>query len=149
MNLTQKIAAAAGALTLGAAGVAAAATSDTADSGTKVPEQVTVEQSDTHGAPDGADDSTTEDGTGTAEATGDEGTGPVDNHGAAVSAVAHSDFATGREHGAAVSAVAHGTHGAEAGNATPEAAGEADDEVTQGPDATDVESDHSGGHGRP
>jgi hypothetical protein len=43
-----------------------------------------------------------------------EGVGPVDNHGAEVSAVAQDDSTTGREHGEAVSAVARGEHGGDA-----------------------------------
>jgi hypothetical protein len=52
------------------------------------------------------------------EPTEELGGGPVDNHGAEVSAVAQSEFETGREHGEAVSEVARGDHG-------PDAAGEA------------------------
>jgi len=47
--------------------------------------------------------------------------GPVDNHGAEVSAVAHTTFATGREHGEAVSEVARGDHGPDAATSDTEA----------------------------
>jgi hypothetical protein len=52
---------------------------------------------------------------GTDDAVEDSG-GPVDNHGAEVSAVAKDDSTTGREHGEAVSTVARDNHGAEASN---------------------------------
>jgi hypothetical protein len=117
VNLTQKIAIAAGALTLGAAGVAAAATPDAADTGvTKASEQVEIEvpaNEDSHSAVEADDLETSNDEATDVEETEDEGVGPVDNHGAEVSAVAQSDDTEGREHGEAVSAVAQDNHGAE------------------------------------
>lgn len=125
MNLSQKIAVAAGALTLGATGIAAAAaTPDAADAGlTKASDQVGVELPASQGshpgadehADDAADQSTEVESTEDDEADDvegqQEGTGPVDNHGAEVSAVAQSDDATGRDHGIAVSEVARQGHG--------------------------------------
>lgn len=63
------------------------------------------------------------------EASEEEGGGPVDNHGAEVSDVAHNTTATGRDKGAAVSEVARDGHGA-----APQAG--------QG-------SGNAGGHGKP
>lgn len=124
MNLTQKIATAAGALTLGATGIAAAgATPDAADAGlTKASAQVGVElpasRTSHPGVDEHADDAAEEVDRGSTEAeeadeTGSdhEGTGPVDNHGAEVSPVAQSDATTGRDHGMAVSEVARQGHG--------------------------------------
>ena len=117
MNLTQKIAIAAGALTLTATGIAAAGSPEAADTGlTTAEEQVGVELPATKDAPAApeADDTEASDATAETEAVeADAGVGPVDNHGAEVSAVAHTEFATGREHGEAVSAVARDNHGAE------------------------------------
>jgi hypothetical protein len=67
------------------------------------------------------------------EATEDEGTGPVDNHGAAVSAVAQDDSTTGREHGEAVSTVARSDAGKSERAGGPSEAGAA----------------HGQGHGKP
>jgi hypothetical protein len=123
MQLTKRIAIAAGALTLGTAGIAAAAgTPDAADDGlTKASEQVGIElpaSQDSHPvADDQADESDVEDDAVEDEvkdetaAEDDEGIGPVDNHGAEVSAVATSDETTGRDHGIAVSEVARQGHG--------------------------------------
>lgn len=154
MNLTQKIAIAAGTLTLGAAGVAAAATAtpDVADPGlTKASEQVGVElpaSSDSH--PEATDEATQDE-------TGDVGEQDAteDNHGDAVSAVAHTEFDTGREHGEAVSAIARTNEGTEATDEVSDDAGEeADDGVSD--EATEHEaeqstagSDNSGEHGTP
>ena len=115
MNLTQKIAIAAGALTLTATGIAAAGSPpDAADTGlTTAEEQVGVELPATKDAHPGAP----EDDAATTEASELEaegaGVGPVDNHGAEVSVVAQSDATEGREHGEAVSSVARDNHGAE------------------------------------
>ncbi len=134
MKLTQKIAIAAGALTLGATGIAAAADPpDAADDGlTKASEQVGVElpaSQDAHPpAAASADDDEADDEAVDAEdvETEDEGVGPQDNHGAEVSAVAQvNDPETGNEHGIAVSEVARQGHG-------------------QGPSA-----EHATAHGRP
>ena len=146
MDLTKKIAAAAGALTLGVAGVAAAATTpDAADAGlTKASENVGVElpaSQDAHPGADagqGADDDTATDDTTTD--VEDEAEGPEDNHGAIVSAVAQSDFETGREHGEAVSAAARDNHGAEVSD---EDELEDDDELE-----TEDHADAAGAHTR-
>ncbi len=142
MNLTQKIAAAAGALTLGAAGIAAAgaATPDAADTGlTKASEQVKVEEPTSGDSPTGTDGADAADTT-DAEDPADQGTGPVDNHGADVSAVAKSDATEGRAHGDAVSTVARDNHGAEADHAEADAPDDAAD------DAGDHQS-NAGAHG--
>lgn len=144
MHLSKRIAIAAGALTLGATGIAAAAgsPSDAADDGlTKASAQVGIElpaSKDSHpgaddhaGASDPEDDAVeTEDDAAETEADADdtedrtedagEGTGPVDNHGAEVSAVATSDETTGRDHGMAVSEVARQGNGqGPSGGSTP------------------------------
>jgi hypothetical protein len=147
VNLTQKIAAAAGALTLGAAGIAAAgaATPDAADPGlTKASEQVGVELPASHDSHPEADGTDAADTTDTAD-TPDQGTGPVDNHGADVSAVAKSDATEGRAHGEAVSTVARDNHGAAADHADDTAV-ESDDDAadTAGDQATDTASDDAG-----
>lgn len=126
MQLTKRIAIAAGALTLGTAGIAAAAgTPDAADDGlTKASAQVGIElpaSQDSHPTADEhADDSDledeaveTEDEVTDEDDAGEdvEGTGPIDNHGAEVSAVAQSDETEGRDHGIAVSEVARQGHG--------------------------------------
>lgn len=139
MKLTHRIAVAAGALTLGATGIAAAADPpDAADDGlTKASEQVGVElpaSQDAHPpATEAEDDDELDDDAiedeGDAEESDDaeaEGVGPQGNHGAEVSAVAQvNDPETGNEHGIAVSEVARQGHG-------------------QGPSA-----EHGTGHGRP
>jgi hypothetical protein len=120
VQLTQKIAIAAGALTLAAGGVAAAAGSPSveADKGlTSAEEQVGVELPTSEDAPEVTEaDTETEapetESTEVESELDDEGVGPVDNHGAEVSAVATSDETTGREHGEAVSAVARDNAGA-------------------------------------
>jgi hypothetical protein len=129
MQLTKRIAIAAGALTLGTAGIAAAAgaPSDHADEGlTKASAQVGIElpasrdshpEADDHADdPDDLEDETVEvadelEDEVEAEDDLEEGTGPVDNHGAEVSAVATSDETEGRDHGIAVSEVARQGHG--------------------------------------
>lgn len=122
MKPTQKIAIAAGALTLAATGIAAAADPpDAADDGlTKASEQVGVElpaTQDSHPPvtadelDDDAVESEVEDDADELEAEG-EGGGPEGNHGAEVSAVAKvNDPETGNEHGIAVSEVARQGHG--------------------------------------
>jgi hypothetical protein len=128
--LTKKIAITAGALTLTATGIAAAASPEAATDGlAKAAEQVGVELPATKDAHPGAqndneakdtdDEATDADATEveapkTAADAGAEGTGPVDNHGAEVSAVAHTELPTGRQHGEAVSEVARQNHGADA-----------------------------------
>jgi hypothetical protein len=137
MQLTRKIAITAGALTLGATGVAAAVTTpDQAAEGLGT-------ASDKAGfeVPVGADadvsgDEVTEIEAEEVEVDAEgEGIGPVDNHGAAVSAVAQSDFESGREHGEAVSEIARTNGG---GEVTAEAA-EGDDE-----DEGDAEAEDDG-----
>jgi len=120
-----KIAIAAGAATLTVTGIAAAGSPPEAaeDGLTTAEEQVGVELPASKAAHPGRQNEDTKDAEVTdaevsdAEATEveaeAEGTGPVDNHGAIVSAVAHTEFPTGREHGEAVSAAARQNHGAE------------------------------------
>lgn len=126
MQLTRKIAIAAGALTLGATGVAAAVTTpDEAEPGlTTASEKAGFEVPVGPEAAETGDDVTEVDEV-EVEA---EGTGPVDNHGAAVSAVAQSDFETGREHGEAVSEIARTNGGGEADTATEDAEDAGEDE---------------------
>jgi hypothetical protein len=159
VQLTQKIAIAAGALTLAAGGVAAAAGSPSveADKGlTSAEEQVGVElpaSQDAH--PGEVDETETEapetESTEVEAEVDDEGVGPVDNHGAEVSAVATSDETTGREHGEAVSAVARDNAGAPhvADDSTDDHSD--DDEVTDDQsDDHDVDADEvASSHGRP
>jgi hypothetical protein len=87
----------------------------------------------------------------------DEGTGPVDNHGAEVSDVARNTDATGREHGQAVSEAARQDHGPAVN--TPNGGGtDTADDASNGasehgtdkaaPQAANG-SDNSEGHGRP
>ena len=120
MHLTRKIAIAAGAATLTVTGIAAAGSPPEAaeDGLTTAEEQVGVELPASKAAHPGRQNEDAQDAEVTdAEATEveaeAEGTGPVDNHGAIVSAVAHTEFPTGREHGEAVSAAARQNHGAE------------------------------------
>jgi hypothetical protein len=158
MQLTRKIAIAAGALTLGATGVAAAVTTpDEAEpglttasekAGFEVPVGPEAEAGDEVTEVE-AEDVESDD----VEAEG-EGTGPVDNHGAAVSAVAKSDFDSGREHGEAVSAIARTNGGGDAATAS-----DADDEGDEdeggeelddaAADEAEVEGDDAGERGRP
>ena len=158
MDLTKKIAAAAGALTLGVAGVAAAGavTPDAAEPGlTKASENVGIELPASHDShPDaeaGEDDTTADDTTTDVE---DEAGAPEDNHGAIVSAVAHSEFETGREHGEAVSAAARDNHGAEvSGDDSGEDElevddEEIDDESTDGAEEHEDDADAAGAHAR-
>lgn len=139
MNLKQKIAIAAGAATLTATGIAAAGSPPEAaeDGLTTAEEQVGVELPATKDAHPGGQSSD-------ADATvveapeveapeveaAAEGTGPVDNHGAEVSAVAQTDFPTGREHGEAVSEAARDNPGAvvRAAEDHPGQGGDDDDE---------------------
>jgi ABC-type glycerol-3-phosphate transport system substrate-binding protein len=140
VHLTKKIAVAAGALTLAATGIAAAAGSppEAADDGLSTAEaQVGVElpaSKDAHpGAPEVQDDAADEvevEQTDEVEVEAEaEGVGPVDNHGAEVSAVAKSDATTGRAHGEAVSEVARQGHGKGPGSTVVEqsAADDTDD----------------------
>jgi hypothetical protein len=90
-----------------------------------------------------------------------EGVGPVDNHGAEVSAVAHEDLATGRDHGQAVSEVARAGHGPGAGAPveTPNTGGtNTADEASDGANEVGAEhaapqgglgSGNAGEHGKP
>ena len=139
MSLTQKIAIAAGALTLGVAGVAAASTTpsttpDVADTGLTKASEVVVEQSADHGDATSADE-------GTDESSDDVDVESADNHGADVSAVAQTEFDSGREHGEAVSEVAKDNHGAEVSDDVE--ADEADDDADEVDDDTDeVENEH-------
>jgi hypothetical protein len=145
VHLTPKIALAAGALTLSAAGIAAAATTpdEASDGLTKASEQVGIElpaSKDAHPtAEEGASDDTDDAVEAETEEVEGEGTGPVDNHGAEVSVVAQSDATTGREHGEAVSTVAQDNHGAEV---SADAGGDAAEQSTLG-------AANAGGHGRP
>ncbi len=131
MHLSKKIITAAGAITLTATGIAAAASPpEAADKGLDTAEeQVGVELPATKDAHPGAQDPQGEAAETEAveapetEAEG-EGLGPVDNHGAEVSAVAQTEFPTGREHGEAVSAAARDNHGAEVRAANGQAANE-------------------------
>jgi hypothetical protein len=157
MQLTRKIAIAAGALTLGATGVAAAVTTpDEAEPGLTTASEKAGFEVPVGAEADPAGDEVTEVETEDAEAdeVEAEGTGPVDNHGAEVSAVAKSDFETGREHGEAVSAIAR-TNGGGAG-ATASADDDGDDEIEdedaeadEAADAAEAGEDASGEHGRP
>lgn len=159
MQLTQKIAIAAGALTLAAGGVAAAAGSPSveADKGlTTAEEQVGVELPATKDAhPGEVEETDTEVETPETESTevevDDEGTGPVDNHGAEVSAAATSDETTGREHGEAVSAVARDNAGT--AHVTGEDSDDDDEDVdhaTDDSDDQDVDADEAASsHSRP
>jgi hypothetical protein len=120
---------------------AAASTPSAADAGvTKASDNVGVElpaSRDSHpsadaGHDDGTDDTAADDATSEVD---DQSGAPEDNHGAEVSAVAHSDFETGREHGEAVSAVARGDHGTQA------TGDESDDESLEADDADEIEHD--------
>lgn len=117
MNLTTKIAVAAGALTLTAGGIAAAVTTpEAAEPGlTTAEEHVGVDLPVGPEAGETPEDEETEAGA------------PEGTHGAEVSAVAQSEFETGREHGEAVSTVAQDNHGAEV-RADLEAAGDGEDQ---------------------
>jgi hypothetical protein len=128
--LTKKIALAAGALTLSAGGVAAAAGSppDEAEKGLATAEaRVGTDlpaTEDAHpGAPEaGAIDELEDE----AKPSDTDAAPPVDTHGAAVSAVAQSDEHERREHGEAVSTVARSNVGEGASNGggeVPEQAG--------------------------
>ena len=125
MRLTKKIITAAGAITLTATGIAAAGSPpEAADTGLDTAEeQVGVELPASKEAHPGGQDSQESDAPETeAEVeVAEAGQGPVDNHGAEVSAVAHTEFPTGREHGEAVSAAARDNHGAETSAANEQA----------------------------
>lgn len=117
MHLSKKIITAAGAITLTATGIAAAASPpEAADQGlTTAEEQVGVQLPASKDSHPGAQDAQ---GNGAPEVETDAeaaeaGQGPVDNHGAEVSVVAQTEFPTGREHGEAVSTAARDNHGAE------------------------------------
>ena len=152
-TLSAKIAATAAGLVLGGAAAAAAVASppEAADKGLTTAEEHTgfavPASPDTHPG-GGVEDDVVED-----EVVEGEGGGPVDNHGAAVSAVATDHTLTGRAHGEAVSEVASGDHGKPEGAAN----GGGDDEVE---DASEngagnaneraaLGSGNAGGHGRP
>ena len=125
MRKANKIAVTAAGLVLagGAAATAVTAPPQAADKGITIAEEHTgtelpatkVNHPTKADHPSGASETATE--TDAAE----EGTGPVDNHGAEVSTVAQDDSTTGREHGQAVSEVASdgraGGSGAEAADA--------------------------------
>ena len=152
MQLTKRIAITAGALTLGAAGVAAAAvtTPEEAEPGlTTAAEKAGFEVPVGEGAPEG------EPATETEVETEGEGIGPVGNHGAEVSAVAHMDFETGREHGEAVSTIARSNGGGEAATAAQAADdagdGDSDDDTDDGTaaDQAKLGAGNAGDHGRP
>lgn len=116
MRLTKKIITAAGAITLTATGIAAAGSPpEAADQGLDMAEeQVGVELPASKDSHPGAQNEQDSEAPETEDVEAEEaGQGPVDNHGAAVSAVAHTEFPTGREHGEAVSAAAQDNHGAE------------------------------------
>lgn len=115
MSLTKKIGIAAGALTLTATGIAAAGSPPEAaeDGLTRAEEQVGVELPATKDAHPGGQSEDADVAEVESPEAESEGTGPVDNHGAEVSAVAHTEFPTGREHGEAVSEAARQNHGAE------------------------------------
>lgn len=140
MNLTQKIAVAAGALTLAATGAAAAlespeaATSGLANAATHTGFAVPVGAQTQDEVVDETTTTTTDD-----EATdeADAEDSAEDNHGAAVSAVAQSDFETGREHGAAVSEVAR----SDAGKPATGDDDELDDEDESGDEAPESGDD--------
>jgi hypothetical protein len=121
VNLTQKIAVAAGALTLTATGIAAASSPpETADKGLTTAEGhvdfelpvagANAEDSDAIEETEETEETEVEAPEEATEDTAVEGV-PGGEHGAVVSAVAHTDFPTGREHGEAVSTVARGDHG--------------------------------------
>lgn len=165
MNLAQKIAAAVGALTLTATGIAAAGSPpEAADKGlSRAEENVDFDlpvaganaQGDDEVVEDDADEveddlETTDDTDADDELTDDDATGdvsedggPVDNHGAEVSAVAQTEFPTGREHGEAVSAVARGEHSPQAEDDTEDDTEDEADDV-DGED-TEADSDSTGG----
>lgn len=149
MTLAKKIAAAAGALTLAATGIAAAGSPpEAADTGLTNAEERTGKELPVAGAnapdhvegPEAPGDDVDGDDPVVDEVVGVEGeggNGPVDNHGAVVSAVAQTEHSSGREHGAAVSAVAREGHGP----AAAETGGD-DDASAAGSSATE-------GSGRP
>jgi hypothetical protein len=153
MQLTRKIAIAAGALTLGATGVAAAVTTpDEAEPGLTTASEKAGFEVPVGAEADPAGDEVTEVETEDAEAdeVEAEGTGPVDNHGAEVSAVAKSDFETGREHGEAVSAIARTNGGGAAATSADDGDDdEIEDEDAEADDAAEAGEDASGEHGRP
>ena len=129
MNKMSKIAAAAAGIVLasGAAAAAVTAPPEQADKGLSTAEEHTGIElpatKDSHPTKDdhpggGAAADHAPEAAEAAEAA--EGVGPVDNHGADVSAVAQDDSTTGRAHGEAVSEVARAGHGAPAGTGAPE-----------------------------
>lgn len=136
MRLTKKIITAAGAITLTATGIAAAGSPpEAADTGLDTAEeQVGVELPASKDAHPGAQDSQESEAAETEVEAAEAGQGPVDNHGADVSAVAHTEFPTGREHGEAVSTAARDNHGAETSAANEHAS---------------LGADNAGEHGKP
>lgn len=147
MTLVKKIAAAAGALTLAATGIAAAASPpEAADKGLTTAEEQTGKDLPVAGAttPDTDVEEPELEDTEVEAVEGDEGEagGPVDNHGAMVSAVAHTEFETGREHGAAVSEAARQGNGKSDDGDEVEVADDADDtDDVEADDADEVETD--------
>lgn len=139
MHRISRIAVAAAGLVLagGATAAAVSAPPEAADKGLSTAEEhsgVDVPAANT-------DHPTPEDhpGAGADEVEANEGVGPVDNHGAEVSAAAQDRSTIGREHGEAVSAVARGDHGP----ATPAEAGAPVASPNDG--GTDTADDASGG----
>lgn len=141
MLLVKKVALAAGALTLAAAGIAAASPSEDADKGLSTAEGRTGKELPVagEGAPDTEAEAPVADGDEPEDDTTDGGEGgkPDDNHGAVVSAVAQTEFETGREHGKAVSEVARQGHGRP--DAETGAHGSDDDEDAAADDADDAD----------
>lgn len=141
MPLVKKVAVAAGALTLAATGIAAAAPDD-ADKGLTIAEEQTGEDlpvAGAHGPETDLEEPEVEDGADVeiddrdAAGDGEHGDGkPMDNHGAIVSAVAQTELGTGREHGAAVSEVARQNGGAAAAGPDVEGAVDVEDAVDVG-----------------
>lgn len=137
MHLTKRIAITAGALTLTATGIAAAGSApdepdETITTSAVEADDLTDTDAETTKVEDDAEE--TEEQETEATDAEDAGQGPVDNHGAVVSAVAQTEFPTGREHGEAVSAAARDNHGAEARAANEHA---------------ELGPDNAGEHGKP
>lgn len=156
-TVTTKIAVAAAGLVLAAAAAAAAAVGSppsasdkgraTAEEHTGFPVPVAAGRADEVVADDDAvDDEEVEAPEVEAPEDEENGGGPLDNHGAAVSAVATDHTVTGREHGQAVSEVARSdagkpSHGADEADEGDDG-GETDEGAPQG-----AEQGH--GHGKP
>jgi hypothetical protein len=140
MRKVSKIAAAAAGIVLAGGAAAAAVTTppEAADTGISTAEDHTgIELPATNDDHPSRDDHP--DGTDEADAATTEGVGPVDNHGADVSAVAQDDSTVGRDHGEAVSATASDGHGA------PSTAASQAPVVTPNGGGTGTASDASGG----